>query len=137
MDNCIFCKIINKQIPSYTVYEDDFVIAFFDINPANLGHTLVVPKHHAANIFEISEEDLSRVNIVAKKLCLAYQKILWVEHINILQSNGSYAGQEVFHYHMHIIPRHKNDQVTFTYIAQEDVKSQFVDLQQQVIAALK
>ena len=126
-----------KEIPSYTVYEDDSVMAFFDINPANLGHTLVVPKQHAANIFEISEEDLAKVNIVAKKLCLAYQKILWVEHINILQSNGSYAGQEVFHYHMHIIPRHEHDQVTFTYITQEDDKSHFVELQQQVIDALK
>ena len=137
MENCIFCKIINKAIPSYTLYEDDAVIAFFDINPANLGHTLVVPKQHAPNIFEISEEDLAKVNSVAKKLCLAYQKILGIEHINILQSNGSYAGQEVFHYHMHIIPRHKDDQVTFTYITQENAKTHFMELQQKVIDILK
>ena len=137
MENCIFCKIIAKEIPSYTLYEDNFVIAFFDINPANLWHTLVVPKHHAANIFEISDEDLSKVNSVAKKLCLAYQKILWVEHINIVQSNWSFAGQEVFHYHMHIIPRHENDQVTFTYITQEDAKNHFIELQQKVIDILQ
>ena len=137
MENCIFCKIINKAIPSYTLYEDDSVIAFFDINPANLGHTLVVPKHHAANIFEISEEDLSKVNRVAKKLCLAYQKILGIEHINIVQSNWLFAGQEVFHYHMHIIPRHEDDQVTFRYITQEDAKKHFMELQQKVIDILK
>lgn len=104
MNDCIFCKIINGEIPSYKIYEDDDVYAFLDINPVSCGHTLVVPKEHYCDIFEIPDNLLSKVNIVVKKLSSTIKEKLKCDGINVLQNNGSCAGQTVFHYHVHIQP---------------------------------
>lgn len=104
MNDCIFCKIINGEIPSYKIYEDDDVYAFLDINPVSCGHTLVVPKEHYCDIFEIPDDLLSKVNIVVKKLSSRIKEKLKCDGINVLQNNGSCAGQTVFHYHVHIQP---------------------------------
>lgn len=104
MNDCIFCKIVKGEIHSYKIYEDDDVYAFLDINPVSRGHTLVVPKEHYADIFEIPEDLLSKVNIVVKKLSSRIKERLECDGINILQNNGSCAGQTVLHYHVHIQP---------------------------------
>lgn len=104
MNDCIFCKIVKGEIHSYKIYEDDYVYAFLDINPVSRGHTLVVPKEHYADILEIPEDLLSKVNIVVKKLSSMIKERLECDGINILQNNGSCAGQTVLHYHVHIQP---------------------------------
>ncbi|OGZ65584.1 MAG: hypothetical protein A3C06_00740 [Candidatus Taylorbacteria bacterium RIFCSPHIGHO2_02_FULL_46_13] len=109
MDGCIFCKIVAGEIPSYKVYEDDAVLAFLDIEPATRGHALVIPKRHAENVFEISEDDLEKVAVVAKKLSIKIKDVLQADGIRLSQSNGKVAGQDIMHFHVHIIPRYKND----------------------------
>ena len=109
MENCIFCKIINKELPSYEVYSNDYVYAFLDINPVNYGHTLVVPKKHYENLEEITEEDLKELIIAVKKIGKAIKDGLNVSGYNIGINNGSVAGQIVPHLHFHIIPRFEND----------------------------
>lgn len=106
---CIFCKIINKEIPCYKVYEDDLFLAFLDISPAAVGHTLVIPKKHVKDIFELDDEIKTNLLSVCQKVAIAVKKATNCEGINILNNNGLEAGQTVFHYHVHIIPRYSND----------------------------
>lgn len=103
MDNCVFCKIIKGEVPSYKIYEDDFVYAFLDINPEKPGHTLVVPKKHSKNIFDIEREDLEKVIMTSKKISQRMEQ-LGYGGVNIYNNNGEGSGQIVFHFHMHIIP---------------------------------
>ena len=109
--NCIFCKILNGEIPSNKVFENDNFIAILDAFPANEGHTLVIPKKHYENIFEIDENTLKEGYAIAKKIATSIKKSLNIEDINILQNNGALAGQTVNHFHIHIIPRKENDKV--------------------------
>ncbi len=102
---CIFCKIIEGQIPCFKIYEDEKVLAFADINPITKGHTLIIPKIHAENIWEIPEEYLIAICGAAKKLAQAVKKALNPVGVAFLQLNGKGAGQVVMHYHMHLIPR--------------------------------
>ena len=111
MSDCIFCKIIAGEIPSTVVYEDDDVKAILDVNPAARGHVIVFPKAHAANIFEIGDEDLKKAICVAKKIAAAVKKAYNCDGVNILQNNGEAAGQSVFHLHIHVIPRFEGDTV--------------------------
>lgn len=110
-DDCIFCKILKGEIPSYKVYEDDSFIGILDINPSAKGHVIIIPKNHAANIFELSEKDAKEIFIVAKKIAEAIKKAYQPDGINILQNNGEAAGQTVFHLHVHVIPRYKDDTI--------------------------
>jgi len=105
MDDCIFCKIIRGEIPSFKVYEDDLVFAFEDINPISPGHTLVIPKNHAKNIWEISEQDLVAVQIASKRIAQGIKEALNVDGIAFMQLNGRAVSQEVMHYHLHLVPR--------------------------------
>lgn len=113
--DCIFCKIVNGESPSYKIYEDRDIIAFFDLSLGNDFHTLVVPKDHYQNIFDIDSEVLAKLIKVVKKISKAYEVNLNIKNMNIVQSNGIYAGQEVFHYHVHILPRDRNDGVEFKF----------------------
>jgi histidine triad (HIT) family protein len=110
--DCIFCKIVSGEIPSERVYEDDKVLAFMDINPLNDGHLLVVPKAHAATIFEITEADLLALMSATHKLAAAVQKALSPDGLNLLQLNGKAANQMVPHLHVHIVPRWSGDGLT-------------------------
>lgn len=110
-ENCIFCKIAAGEIPSRTIYEDDSFRVIMDISPAAKGHAIILPKNHAADIFELPEEDASKILIVAKKVASAMKKALKCDGVNILQNNGEVAGQTVFHLHVHVIPRYQDDQV--------------------------
>ena len=109
MDECIFCKILRGELPSYKVYEDEHVLAFLDIHPVNAGHTLVVPKTHSKNIFDVSSENWARVAGVVRMLAITIEKAVGANGINIGMSNREHAGQTVDHTHVHIIPRFKGD----------------------------
>ncbi len=109
--NCIFCKILAGEIPSTAVYEDDSFRAILDVNPAARGHVIIITKKHAANIFELPEEDASKIFVVAKKIATAVKKAYNCDGVNIVQNNGEAAGQTVFHVHVHVIPRFQNDTV--------------------------
>ena len=108
-DNCIFCKLANKDIPTNIIYEDDRFTVILDASPATKGHALILPKNHAANIYELPDEDASAVFVLAKKLATKMTEILHCDGFNIVQNNGEVAGQTVFHFHMYLIPRYLND----------------------------
>ena len=105
MEDCIFCKIIKGEIPSFKVYEDDKAFAFEDISPISLGHTLVVPKRHAQDLWEIPEEDLAGVHLASKKIIQGIKDALNPIGVACLQLNGRGVNQVVMHYHLHLIPR--------------------------------
>ncbi len=107
--NCIFCKISGGEIPSKTIYEDGEFRVILDISPATKGHALILPKEHYANIYEMPEETAARVMILARKLAVHMKETLKCDGLNIVQNNGEAAGQTVFHFHMHLIPRYKQD----------------------------
>ena len=109
--NCIFCKIINNEIPSYTIYEDEIVKVFLDVNPISNGHSLVVPKKHYTDINDIDLDTLTHIQNTVKKLYNTYKEKLNCDGITLCQNNE--YGQEVKHYHLHIIPRYENDGVEF------------------------
>lgn len=111
-DNCIFCKIAAGEIPSATIYEDEDFRVIMDIEPASKGHALILPKEHYANLYELPEDLAAKVLIVAKKVITKMKDIVGCDGYNVLQNNGEVAGQTVFHYHMHLIPRYKEDDVT-------------------------
>ncbi len=110
MEPSIFTKIINKEIPATIVYEDDIVVAFLDNNPIHKGHTLVIPRQHVVNIFDADSETIAHMAVIAQKLAKAIKSTLNANGINIHMNNGEAAGQEVFHAHMHVVPRYINDQ---------------------------
>lgn len=112
MADCIFCKIVEKEIPATVVYEDSKVMAFLDVNPANKGHTLVIPKNHYETLGEVPDPTLAEISIVCKKVSKAVLKAVETTDFNIVQSNGEISGQVVPHVHFHIIPRFKNDGLT-------------------------
>ena len=109
MENCIFCKIANGEIPAATLYEDENFRVILDLGPASKGHALILPKSHAANIYELSDEMAAKAMILAKKMATAMTAALKCDGFNIVQNNGECAGQTVFHFHMHLIPRYVND----------------------------
>ena len=111
-DYCIFCKIIGGEIPSATIYEDDEFKAILDRFPSNIGHVLILPKKHYANIFEIDEEVAGRLFKLAVKIAKNMKEVLGLEAMNLVQNNGSMAGQTVHHFHLHLIPRYEGDTVS-------------------------
>ena len=105
-DNCIFCKIAAGEIPSNTIYEDELFKVILDLSPAAKGHALIIPKEHYADLFEIDEEVAGKAVQVAKKVAERMQEVLHIDGLNLMQNNGRAAGQTVFHFHMHVIPRY-------------------------------
>ena len=109
MTDCLFCKIVNKEILATVVYEDDDTLAMLDIHPVNPGHVLVLPKVHTENMLTVDDPVLSRTMAVVRRMAHAVQKAMNAEGINLAQNNGTAAGQAVMHLHFHVIPRHPND----------------------------
>ncbi len=107
--NCIFCKISGGEIPSKTIYEDEEFRVILDISPATRGHALILPKEHYANLYEMPEDVAARVMKLAKRLAGHMTEALQCDGFNIMQNNGEAAGQTVFHFHMHLIPRYVGD----------------------------
>ena len=116
--NCIFCKINNKEIPSYTVYEDDIVRVMMDINPVSNGHLLIIPKKHFTSIVDIDVDTLSHIQKTAKNMYELLKEKLNIEGLTLCQNNE--YGQEVKHYHLHLIPRYKKDNVRLTVCKEKD-----------------
>lgn len=108
MSDCIFCKIVKGELPSSKVYEDEKTLAFLDISPVNIGHTLVIPKEHFKNILETPEDIIAHMMRVVKKVSHGLEA-LTIDGINITMNNKEAAGQIVFHSHIHVIPRHQGD----------------------------
>lgn len=109
MNDCIFCKIVKGELPSYKIYEDDNFFAFLDINPVSLGHSLLVPKKHYKNLYELPDETLKKIMPLIKKLAIAIKKGVNADGVNIIMNNDGAAGQIVPHAHFHIIPRFADD----------------------------
>jgi histidine triad (HIT) family protein len=105
MENCIFCKIVRGEIPSQKVYEDEHVLAFLDVRPQSERHTLVIPKRHCADIFDTPEDIYAQVMAAVLEIVKAYEAEYGMRNVNIVNNSGVSAGQEVFHLHVHIIPR--------------------------------
>lgn len=108
-DDCIFCKLANGIIPTNSIYEDDDFKVILDMGPATKGHALILPKEHADNLFELSDDTAAKAMVVAKKLGNKLVTRLKADGLNIVQNNGEAAGQTVMHYHLHLIPRYKDD----------------------------
>lgn len=132
MNNCIFCKIAAKQEKSYKVYENDKVYAFLDINPANKYHTLIIPKNHYENIFDIPEDELIEFIKVVKKVVDLYKDKLGIKNIQIFNSSGSEAQQDVFHIHFHIVPRHDGDGQDVVWKTHPEYSEDFESLLQKI-----
>lgn len=110
-EDCIFCKIANGEIPAATLFEDEDFRVILDLNPAALGHALILPKKHAANLFELPDETAAKALVLAKKIGGKLKDGLHADGLNVVQNNGEVAGQTVFHFHMHLIPRYQDDTV--------------------------
>ncbi len=108
-DDCIFCKIANGEIPSKTLYEDEMFRVILDLGPAAKGHALILPKDHYANLYELPDETAGKVMMLAKRMATQMTEKLGCDGFNLVQNNGEVAGQTVFHFHMHLIPRYTDD----------------------------
>ena len=108
-ENCIFCKIAAGEIPSKTLYEDEAFRVILDLGPATRGHALILLKNHYRNLFELPEEEAEKVMVLAKRMALRMREKLNCDGFNLVQNNEEVAGQTVFHFHMHLIPRYKGD----------------------------
>ncbi|HDH5311233.1 TPA: HIT family protein [Staphylococcus aureus] len=134
MSETIFGKILTGEIPSFKVYEDDYVYAFLDISQVTKGHTLLIPKKASANIFETDEETMKHIGAALPKVANAIKRAFNPDGLNIIQNNGEFADQSVFHIHFHLIPRHENDIDGFGYkwethedILDNDAKQQIAE----------
>ena len=130
-EKCIFCKIANGEIPAATLYEDEDMRVILDLGPASKGHALVLPKEHAPNLFELPDELAAKAIVTAKRIGKRLYEGLGCDGFNVVQNNGETAGQTVFHFHMHLIPRYKGDTVNVGWVPgslDEETKKQVLDL---------
>lgn len=127
-DNCIFCKLANGDIPTNSIYEDDDFKVILDASPATKGHSLIIPKSHYKDIYEIDEEIAGKAFKLAKKLTISMTDKLGCEGFNILQNNKEVAGQTVFHFHMHLIPRYKDGKSILTWGHEDFTEEEMKDI---------
>ena len=130
-ENCIFCKIGSGDIPSYKVYEDEDFKVFLDLSPTSYGHALIIPKEHYKNLFELDDTIASKALVLAKKVGAAMMNTLHCDGLNVLQNNGEAAGQTMFHFHIHLIPRYKEDDTKIIFAENsltEDDAKKIIDL---------
>lgn len=131
-DDCIFCKLANGVFPTTTVYEDDRFRVIMDLNPASKGHCLILPKEHCDNIYDLSEEDASRLFVLAAKIAKGIKAALNPDGLNLVQNNGSVAGQTVFHFHLHLIPRYEGDDVALAWQPHESEHEELLQIANQI-----
>ena len=134
--NCIFCKIIAGTIPCFKLYEDERTLSFLDINPANPGHALVIPKNHAPNLISSDDADLAAVMATVRRVANAIEKAVRPYGINLLQANGPGAAQSVFHFHMHILPRVKDDDLMMNWALKPGDKAELAAIADRIKAEL-
>ena len=130
--NCIFCKIANGEIPSKTLYEDDKFRVILDLGPASKGHALILPKEHYADLYELPEETAGEVMKLAKKMAAQMTQRLGCEGFNLVQNNGELAGQTVFHFHLHLIPRYRDDGQKIGWKPQEATQEELETIRAQI-----
>ena len=109
--SCVFCRIVQKEAPATIVYEDEKTLAFLDIRPLNQGHTLIIPKEHYETVYDIPEELLAHIHKIVKRTAVAVKDAMKADGITIIQQNGHAAGQEVFHLHVHVVPRYEGQKL--------------------------
>ena len=130
--DCIFCKIVSGDLPSAKVYEDDEVLAFMDIFPANPGHLLVIPKQHYRNIFDIPPEIAGKIMEAGARIANAIKAALNPDGLNLFQSNEPAGFQVVFHFHLHIVPRWENDSIVLPWKPEEGDSEQIREVADQI-----
>ncbi|HHT9124525.1 MAG TPA: HIT family protein [Candidatus Brocadiia bacterium] len=135
--DCIFCRIINRELPAARIFEDSDVISFLDINPVNFGHTLVVPKRHYELLLDIPGVELGRVTKILPSIARAVMAATKADGLNVFQTNGPCAGQTVPHLHFHIIPRHTHDDFSFGWRQKKYRGDEMARMQTDIISALK
>lgn len=135
--SCIFCNIVKEKAPSWTIYQDKHISAFFDYNPASKWHLLIVPNKHFEDIYITPTETLEKIIALSKKIALFYKKELWISNINFVQSNWVFAGQEVMHYHMHMIPRWQDDHVNLHWNHNEKFREEYDELKKFIAKWIK
>ena len=129
-DDCIFCKLANGVYPTNTIYEDDDFNVILDVGPATKGHALILPKEHYANLYEMPEDLLQKAIVIAKKMAVHMTDKLNCDGFNIVQNNGETAGQTVFHFHIHLIPRYKDDNQKIGWIPKSQTPEELQELKE-------
>jgi histidine triad (HIT) family protein len=137
MTDCIFCKLVAGQIPSTRVYEDEHTLAFMDLGHVNPGHTLVAVKKHAANLFELDEAQAEAVARACRKVGQAIRAAFEPEGMSVYQANGKAAGQTVFHYHVHLLPRHAGDGMELTWPAKTPPREKLAEYAEKIKQKLR
>ncbi len=130
--DCIFCKIANGEIPSATIYENGDFRVILDVSPASKGHALILPKEHFKDIFDIDADTAGKLFSLATEVARAMKSILKCDGMNIVQNNGIIAGQTVFHFHLHLIPRYEGDNISLKWEQQESVQTELRELAAQI-----
>ncbi len=131
-EDCIFCKIANGEIPSKALYEDENFKVILDLSPATKGHALILPKEHAANLYELSDEVASKTLLLAKSMVTKMTEKLKCDGFNLVQNNGEIAGQTVLHFHMHLIPRYHDDGQKINWVPGEASQEELEDIKKQI-----
>lgn len=129
---CVFCKIVSGDIPSYKIYEDESYIAILDISQATIGHTLVIPKKHYENIFDLDEIVTKQIFDVVVRVANKLKEKLNIDDLNIINNNGLLAGQTINHFHIHLLPRYQNDQLVIEFSKNNLSKDEFTSLLNQI-----
>lgn len=132
MSDCIFCKIAAGEIPSKTLYEDEKFRVILDLGPATKGHALILPKAHAANLFELPETAAAEVMVLAKKIANTMRERLACDGLNLVQNNGEAAGQTVNHFHLHMIPRYEGDGQKIGWVPNEATQEELEAIRQEI-----
>lgn len=132
-DNCIFCKIANGKIPSRTIYEDEDFRVIMDLAPATKGHSLILPKEHYKNVYELADDTAAKVLPLAKKMAVLMTEKLGADGFNIVQNNNEVAGQTVFHFHVHLIPRYNDDNQSLVMKPQEMTDAQLDEIRDRIL----
>ena len=132
-NNCIFCKIANGEIPSKTLYEDEKFRVILDLGPAAKGHALILPKSHYADLYELPEDTAADAMILARKMAARITDRLQCDGFNLMQNNGETAGQTVFHFHMHLIPRYRDDGQKIGWIPGEPSAEELEEIKNKII----
>ena len=132
-DDCIFCKIANGEIPSKTIYEDEDFRVILDLGPATKGHALVLPKEHAADLYELPEEIAAKVLVIAKNVAAQMKEKLGCDGLNLVQNNGEAAGQTVRHFHLHLIPRYAEDGQNINWVPGEPSSEELEAVRKQIV----
>ena len=135
-NDCLFCAIIDGELPSYKLYEDQYFYVILDRFPKCLGHALILPKKHAATLFDLQDEEMQRLMPLTQKIAVALRKALNFDGLNLIQNNGPAAGQEVNHFHLHLIPRFDSDNMAIQYKRQDPADEDFVEMADKLNRAL-